>query len=64
MYISFTPSVIPPVLTTVSLFSMHEQKLADIKEAMAEIACLLVEDPEENVSLVHLTWQLYVGTGA
>ena len=56
MYISFAPSVIPPVLTTASLFSMHEQKLADIKEAMAEIACLLVEDPEENVSLVHLTW--------
>ena len=44
------PPAPPPLLTTASLFSKHEQKLTETKERIAEVACLLVEDPEGNVS--------------
>ena len=39
----------PEVLTAAELFARRELKLTEKKEMIAEIAMLVIEDPEENV---------------
>ena len=42
-------SDVPEVMTTTELFARRQEKLAEIKEAIASHASQLMEDPEGNV---------------
>ena len=51
-FIVYQTGAPPPMLTTAALFAKRQEKLFQKKERIAELALLLIENPEENVGSV------------